>query len=119
MKLGISRRDVIKVAGASALLAVFMKLGNWDFADAWLLAARSARPHAATSAPADATGAGGGKALYAIGPGCVSCGRCQADCEVDAIAKEGKVYVIDPHRCVGCGDCANVCPTKVIRKTQA
>jgi Fe-Mn family superoxide dismutase len=108
----------------AAWVAAFMKLANWDFADARFSAARAARPRAATSAPAAAagagnsTGAGVGSMVYAVGPGCVGCGRCQADCEVGAIAKDGKVYVIDAHRCVGCGDCANVCPTKVIRKTQ-
>ena len=48
---------------------------------------------------------------YIITDECISCGACQAECPVDAIA-EGDKYVIDADKCIECGACADACPVE-------
>ena len=51
---------------------------------------------------------------YIITDECISCGACQADCPVDAIAEGDGKYVIDADVCVSCGSCADQCPNEAI-----
>ncbi len=44
---------------------------------------------------------------------CISCGACETECPVDAIA-EGDIYTIDAELCTDCGSCAEVCPVEAI-----
>ncbi|MDR3051743.1 MAG: 4Fe-4S binding protein [Oscillospiraceae bacterium] len=47
---------------------------------------------------------------YHITDECISCGACEAECPVQAIAEgEGK-YVVNADVCIDCGACAGVCP---------
>ena len=50
---------------------------------------------------------------YVISDACVSCGTCEGECPVNAIAGDGQ-YVIDADTCISCGTCAGVCPTGAI-----
>ena len=47
---------------------------------------------------------------YVINDECVSCGACEAECPVSAIAEGDGKYTIDADACVSCGACAGVCP---------
>jgi len=47
---------------------------------------------------------------------CISCGACQPECPVEAIAQVADVYVIDADLCTDCGACEAVCPVSAIRK---
>ena len=47
---------------------------------------------------------------YIITDECISCGACQAECPVDAIAEGDGKYVIDADKCIECGACAGSCP---------
>ena len=51
---------------------------------------------------------------YKISDECVSCGSCQPECPVEAIAEGDGQYVIDPEKCTDCGSCAEVCPVEAI-----
>ena len=42
---------------------------------------------------------------------CVSCGTCEAECPVGAIAEGDGKYVIDADACIDCGACEGACPT--------
>ncbi|MBU1974922.1 MAG: DUF362 domain-containing protein [Nanoarchaeota archaeon] len=44
---------------------------------------------------------------------CISCGKCVANCPVDAIAMNEKA-LIDQNKCIGCAECVTVCPTQAI-----
>ncbi len=45
---------------------------------------------------------------------CVSCGTCEAECPVGAIAEGDGKYVIDADACIDCGACEGACPTSAI-----
>ena len=45
---------------------------------------------------------------------CVSCGTCEAECPVGAIAAGDGKYVIDADACIDCGACEGACPTGAI-----
>ena len=47
---------------------------------------------------------------YQIGPECIGCGACEAECPVSCIKPDGGVYVIDENSCIDCGSCAGACP---------
>jgi len=47
---------------------------------------------------------------YKINSECISCGACEAQCPVGAIAEGDGKYEIKPDICIGCGACAGVCP---------
>ncbi len=46
--------------------------------------------------------------------GCISCMRCEKECEYDAIHVENNCAKVDSAKCVGCGKCSEVCPMKTI-----
>ena len=45
---------------------------------------------------------------------CISCGACEGECPVSAIAAGDSQYEINPDVCIDCGACAAVCPTESI-----
>jgi len=47
---------------------------------------------------------------YVIDDKCISCGACEGECPVNAIAEGDGQYVIDADACIECGACADVCP---------
>ena len=47
---------------------------------------------------------------YKITAACISCGACEAECPVSAIAEGDGKYEIDAATCIECGACAGVCP---------
>ncbi|MEA1964060.1 MAG: 4Fe-4S binding protein [Candidatus Aerophobetes bacterium] len=50
-----------------------------------------------------------------VSPGCISCGRCQRQCPVDAIKGDRDTeFRVDPTECILCGDCQKGCPTQAI-----
>ena len=51
---------------------------------------------------------------YVINDECVSCGACEAECPVGAIAQGADHYEIDADACVDCGACAAQCPVGAI-----
>ena len=51
---------------------------------------------------------------HVISDECVSCGACESECPVGAIAAGDGKYDIDASACVECGTCAGVCPTEAI-----
>lgn len=51
---------------------------------------------------------------YVISDACVSCGACEGECPVSAIAAGDGQYVIDANTCIDCGSCAGCCPTGAI-----
>ncbi len=51
---------------------------------------------------------------YVISDECVSCGTCESECPVGAIAEGDGKYEINADECVDCGTCAGVCPTEAI-----
>lgn len=48
---------------------------------------------------------------YVINDGCVSCGACEGECPVGAIAQGDSQYEINADACISCGSCAATCPT--------
>ena len=49
-----------------------------------------------------------------INDDCVSCGTCEAECPVGAIAAGDDKYVIDADACVDLGGCRAACTTGAI-----
>ncbi len=47
---------------------------------------------------------------YIINDECISCGACEAECPVEAIAEGDGKYVINADLCTECGCCAEACP---------
>jgi ferredoxin len=47
---------------------------------------------------------------FKITDDCISCGACEAECPVGAIAEGDGKYEIDADACVSCGACADACP---------
>ena len=47
---------------------------------------------------------------YKITDDCISCGACEAECPVQAIAEGDGKYEVDAEKCIECGACADVCP---------
>lgn len=45
---------------------------------------------------------------------CNQCGACAEVCPVEAIYKEGDIYLIDENKCTGCGQCVEACPNNVM-----
>ena len=52
---------------------------------------------------------------YAIGDGCVKCGKCAEDCPVHAIHEGSDRFEIDSSACINCGTCQGVCPYSIPR----
>ncbi|MDD2970775.1 MAG: 4Fe-4S binding protein [Lachnospiraceae bacterium] len=48
---------------------------------------------------------------FQINDACVSCGACESQCPVGAIAMGDTHYEIDADKCISCGSCAGACPT--------
>ena len=47
---------------------------------------------------------------YVINDECISCGACDSECPVGAIAEGDGKYEINADECISCGACASVCP---------
>lgn len=47
---------------------------------------------------------------FKITDDCISCGACEAECPVGAIAEGDGKYDIDADACISCGACADACP---------
>ena len=47
---------------------------------------------------------------YIINDDCISCGACESECPVNAIAEGDGKYAVDADACIECGACAGVCP---------
>jgi len=45
---------------------------------------------------------------------CLSCGACESECPVNAIAQGADRYEIDADSCVDCGACTTGCPVGAI-----
>ena len=50
---------------------------------------------------------------------CIQCGKCAKACEFEAITQNPKtgVFMINKKKCTGCGTCIEVCPMKVMVKS--
>ncbi len=53
---------------------------------------------------------------YKITDECISCGACEGECPVNAIAQGDSAYVIDADTCIDCGACAGTCPVGAIQE---
>ena len=51
---------------------------------------------------------------HVISDACISCGACEAECPVGAIAAGDGQYEIDGGACIDCGACDGACPTGAI-----
>ncbi|NMA06988.1 MAG: 4Fe-4S binding protein [Ruminococcaceae bacterium] len=51
---------------------------------------------------------------YVISEDCISCGACEGECPVEAIAAGDGKYEIDAETCIDCGACAATCPVEAI-----
>ena len=53
---------------------------------------------------------------FKITDDCISCGACEAECPVGAIAEGDGKYEINADVCVSCGACADQCPVSAIEE---
>ena len=53
---------------------------------------------------------------YVIGDSCISCGTCEGNCPVGAIAAGDGKYEINADSCISCGSCAANCPVSAIEE---
>jgi len=51
---------------------------------------------------------------HKISSDCVSCGSCESQCPVNAIAKGDPLYTINSETCIDCGACIDVCSVNAI-----
>ncbi len=51
---------------------------------------------------------------YVISDDCISCGACESECPVSAIAMGADHYEIDADACTDCGSCSASCPVEAI-----
>lgn len=47
---------------------------------------------------------------------CISCGACESECPVEAIAMGDSHYDINNELCIDCGSCVDVCPVGAIQE---
>lgn len=50
---------------------------------------------------------------------CTACGKCVANCPLEAVAIVEKQAVVDPAACVDCGVCVRVCPESAVVREEA
>lgn len=53
-------------------------------------------------------------AMKACKAACIGCGKCQKECQFDAITVANNLAYIDPDKCRLCRKCEKVCPTHAI-----
>lgn len=51
---------------------------------------------------------------YFIKDNCISCGKCENQCDFDAIYIGDDQYIIDSDICTNCGLCLGHCPVEAI-----
>ena len=51
---------------------------------------------------------------YVISDACLSCGSCEGECPVGAIAQGDGKYEINADLCLECGSCEAACPAGAI-----
>ena len=51
---------------------------------------------------------------FVISEECISCGACEGECPVNAIAQGDTQFEIDAASCIDCGSCESVCPVGAI-----
>ena len=56
----------------------------------------------------------GAVAMKACNVSCIGCGKCQKECQFEAITVAGNLAYIDPNKCRLCRKCEKVCPTHAI-----
>ena len=56
----------------------------------------------------------GSVALKACKVACIGCGKCQSECQFDAITIADNLSYIDPDKCRLCRKCEKICPTHSI-----
>ena len=54
------------------------------------------------------------KMAFVISDQCISCGTCEGQCPVGAIAAGDGQFEINADSCISCGSCAGACPVGAI-----